>query len=84
MYFYQNFQFHDGLAMGAAGLPHYKQSIVNFGSQSRICRSKTRNNALDVVWGFETIILPLSRQHQTKSFCPTNPLPCAKFSVRHL
>ena len=37
-----------------------------------IHRSKTRNNALDVFWGIETIIMPLSRQPQKKSFCPVS------------
>ena len=37
-----------------------------------IHRSKTRNNALDVFWGTETIIMPLSRQPQKKSFCPVS------------
>ena len=37
-----------------------------------IHRSKPRNNALDVFWGIETIIMPLSRQPQKKSFCPVS------------
>ncbi|MDD6969665.1 MAG: hypothetical protein SPH83_02545, partial [Treponema sp.] len=28
--------------------------------------------ALDVFWGIETIIMPLSRQPQKKSFCPVS------------
>ena len=35
-----------------------------------IHRSKTRNNPLDVFWGLETIIMPLTRHPQKKSFCP--------------
>ena len=34
-----------------------------------IHEAKTRNNALDVVCGLETIIMPLPRHPQTKSFC---------------
>ena len=37
-----------------------------------IHRSKTCNNALDVFWSIETIIMPLSRQPQKKSFCPVS------------
>ena len=35
-----------------------------------IHRAKTRNNALDVFWGMETITMPLPRHPQKKSFCP--------------
>jgi hypothetical protein len=30
--------------------------------------SKTRDNALDAVWGLETMVMPLSRHPQTESF----------------
>ena len=32
-------------------------------------KAKPRNNALDVFWGIETIIMPLPRHPQKKSFC---------------
>ena len=63
------------------GLLHYKKNNRTPGSRSHICRTKTRNIALDVVCGIETIILPLPRQPQTKSFCPANLLPRAKSSL---
>ncbi len=51
---------------------HYKMISCNIWLPVVIHRSKTRNNALDVFWGIETIIMPLSRQPQKKSFCPVS------------
>ena len=55
-----------------AGQTHYKMISCNIWLPVVIHRSKTRNNALDVFWGIETIIMPLSRQPQKKSFCPVS------------
>ncbi|MCI6186931.1 MAG: hypothetical protein MR739_07130, partial [Spirochaetia bacterium] len=46
------------------GQTHYKMISCNIWLPVVIHRSKTRNNALDVFWGIETIIMPLSRQPQ--------------------
>ena len=54
------------------GQTHYKMISCNIWLPVVIHRSKTRNNALDVFWGIETIIMPLSRQPQKKSFCPVS------------
>ena len=54
------------------GQTHYKMISCNIWLPVVIHRSKTRNNALDVFWGTETIIMPLSRQPQKKSFCPVS------------
>ena len=56
----------------ASGQTHYKMISCNIWLPVVIHRSKTRNNALDVFWGIETIIMPLSRQPQKKSFCPVS------------
>ena len=55
-----------------SGQTHYKMISCNIWLPVVIHRSKTRNNALDVFWGIETIIMPLSRQPQKKSFCPVS------------
>ena len=54
------------------GQTHYKMISCNIWLPVVIHRSKTCNNALDVFWGIETIIMPLSRQPQKKSFCPVS------------
>ena len=41
-------------------------------------RSKPRNNPLDVFWGLETIIMPLTRHPQKKVFLPYASFPRAK------
>ena len=55
-------------------LPHYKQKIRNFGSQSRLRSSKPRNNALHAFCGIETIELPLRSSHKKSVFEP-RPAP---------
>ena len=55
-----------------SGQTHYKMISCNIWLPVVIHRSKTRNNVLDVFWGIETIIMPLSRQPQKKSFCPVS------------
>ena len=61
------------------GQTHYKMISCNIWLPVVIHRSKTRNNALDVFWGIETIIMPLSRQPQKKVFLPCVSLPRANF-----
>ena len=58
--------------LATLGQTHYKMISCNIWLPVVIHRSKTRNNALDVFWGIETIIMPLSRQPQKKSFCPVS------------
>ena len=54
------------------GQTHYKMISCNIWLPVVIHRSKTRNNALDVFWGIETIIMLLSRQPQNKTFRPVS------------
>ena len=53
---------------------HYKQKSRIFGSQSRLCDSKPRNNALHAFCGIETIELPLRSSHK-KSVFESRPAP---------
>ncbi len=72
--FRQNNRFVDAFdkLLWQTGQTHYKMISCNIWLPVVIHRSKTRNNALDVFWGIETIIMPLSRQPQKKSFCPVS------------
>jgi len=61
-----------------AGLPHYKKSYLNFGSQSRLRDSKPRNIALHAFCGIETMELPLSGSHK-KSVFESRPAPSRQY-----